>query len=139
MYKLTQVKKKKIASEVKFQFSRSSGPGGQKVNKTETQAELRWPLAQSQVFPQAQLERLQEKLSGRINKQGELVLQSDKFRSRPANQKQCWDLLWQEISRALTLPKARKPTRPTRASQEKRLQEKKKRGERKRHRQKWDS
>lgn len=137
MYKLTQKKRKSLNEEIEFQYSRSSGPGGQKVNKTETQVEIHWNVNNSSVFSADNKARILEKLKNRINKEGELVVQTDKFRTRPQNQKLCFQILCEHIEQALTRPKQRKKTKPSRSSIEKRISDKKKHGEKKRNRQKW--
>ena len=138
MFKLGEKQKSHLLSELIFQFSRSSGPGGQKVNKTESQAELRWNVLVSQVFTESQIIRLQDKLKNLINKEGELVLSSDQFRSRERNKQACIDHLYEHIEKALHRPKKRKPTKPSRGAIQKRLDEKKKHSEKKKNRQKWD-
>lgn len=138
MYKLTDFKKDKIAAEVDFQYSRSSGPGGQKVNKTETRVELFWNFGDSPLFTDEQKQRLYNKCSNRINKQGYLQFYSDQFRSRDRNKAECLSHLYEAIEKALTKPKPRKKTKPSRASVEKRIKEKKKNSDKKKMRQKWD-
>ena len=137
MYKLTQKKKAILESEVSFEYSRSSGPGGQKVNKTETQVGIRFSLVDTSLFNEEQKVRIMEKLSNRINKLGEVVIQSDRYRTRLQNQKQCFMGLCSSLEQALTREKPRKKTRPTRGSVEKRINEKKKQGEKKKNRQKF--
>ena len=81
MYKLKSQEKSDLLIELQFQFSRSSGPGGQKVNKTESQVELRWDVENSKVFDEAKTKRIYQKLANQINNNNELVLTSDQFRS----------------------------------------------------------
>lgn len=137
MYKLTQRKKAILQSEVHFEYSRSSGPGGQKVNKTETQVAIRYSLQLSQLFTPEQKGRIAEKLKNRMNKEGEIIIQTDKFRTRLQNQKQCFATLCIFLEKALAREKMRKKTKPTRSSIEKRIQEKKKQAEKKKNRQKF--
>ena len=134
MFKLTDRKKDILKDELCFQYSRSSGPGGQKVNKTETRVEARLNVLKSQAFSDNQKQRLIEKLGSRINREGELVLFSEKFRSRLQNQKQVFLVLCGEIEEALTQPRPRKKTKPPRTAVEARLKEKKKQSERKKSR-----
>lgn len=137
MYKLTQRKKSILETEVRYEYSRSSGPGGQKVNKTETQVAIRFSIAETQLFNLEQKQRLNEKLKNRVNKLGEILIQSDKYRTRVQNQKQCFELLCQSLEAALTREKVRKKTKPSRGAVEKRIQEKKRLSEKKRNRQKY--
>ena len=134
MFKLSETKKRKLENEVEYQYSRSSGPGGQKVNKTETRAELHWDMLISPMFKGEQKQLLSQKLRNRLNKKGELVFYSDKYRTREQNKSACFDNLVESIEKALTLPKKRKKTKPTRSSVEKRLKEKKKHSDKKRMR-----
>lgn len=126
-----------LQEEVNFQYSRSSGPGGQKVNKTETRAEARWNIGLSRLFNDEQKNMLEFKLKNRINKNREMVVSCEQFRTRPANQKQCLLNLEELLERALTVPKARKKTKPSRSSVEKRISAKKRMGEKKKNRQKF--
>ena len=138
MYKLSEFKQEKLQAEVSFSYSRSSGPGGQKVNKTETRVELFWNVEDSLLFSPVQKQRLQEKLSHRMNNSGEVHFYSDQFRTRPQNQKACVKNLVAAIEKALTLPKPRKKTKPTKSSVEKRIDHKKRQGDKKKWRQKVD-
>ncbi len=138
MYKLTENKQSKLASEVDYSYSRSGGPGGQKVNKTETRVELHWDINESGAFTSGQKKRIKEKLKNRLNSQGQILFYSDRFRTRPQNQKACYANLVEALEKALTRPKLRKKTRPTRSSIEKRIKEKKHHGDKKKLRQKVD-
>ncbi|MCB0377810.1 MAG: aminoacyl-tRNA hydrolase [Bdellovibrionales bacterium] len=128
---LTPTKKRQLFSELSFQFSRSSGPGGQKVNKSETQVELRWPLEDSLAFNEQEKLRIRRKLDKRLTKEGELVLTRETFRNREQNKKACVDGFFTILEQALHVPKKRKPTKPTKSSIEKRLNVKKRQGEKK--------
>lgn len=139
MFTLTQKKKGQLQEELAFQYSRSSGPGGQKVNKTETQVELRWSVTKTSVFHSEQIEMIQIKLENKINKEGELILKTDKFRGRLANQKFCLELFYRLLGQALTVPKKRRASKPKRSAIEKRIQEKKHHSEKKKNRQKYES
>lgn len=132
-------KREALKVEVTYQFSRSSGPGGQKVNKTETQVELRWSLTYTKLFSEAQKKLISLKLANQINKDGELVLSSDQFRSRERNKQACLDIFFNHLEKALHIPKRRRPTKPTRSSVEKRIQAKKELSDKKRNRKKWES
>ena len=136
LFKLKESKKESLYSECRYQFVRSSGPGGQKVNKTATKAELYWILHQTNVFTSEQVARLKAKLSNRYNKEGEIFFASDRYRTRPQNQQHCFRKLVAAIEKALSVEKKRKATKPTRASVEKRIKNKKKHAEKKQSRQK---
>lgn len=137
MYKLSEHQKSTLAGEAHFQYSRSSGPGGQKVNKTETRAELRWEFLSSSLLNEDQKNLIQFKLKNRINKSNELLVYSDQFRTRLANQKQCLLILEELLEKALTVQRPRKKTKPSRSSVEKRITDKKRMGEKKKNRQKF--
>lgn len=136
--KIYDWKLRKLLEECQFQFSRSSGPGGQKVNKTESKVELRWPVAATVLFHQEQKDRIQARLSNSINKEGELVLASDQYRSREQNKRAVCERFHSLIEKALHQKKKRKKTKPTKSSIQKRLDSKKKQGDKKRARGKID-
>jgi len=138
MKKLTDEAWVQVLREVDFQFSRSSGPGGQKVNKTESKAELRWHLESSMALTGTQKKRARLKLVNQLNSEGFVVLQSDQQRSREQNKKACADNLKAALNRALHIPKPRRKTKPTKSSVRKRLDSKKRQGDRKKGRQKVD-
>jgi len=125
-------------SEVTFTATRSSGPGGQNVNKVNTRMELRLAvevLGGPGRLSHAAMERLRRLAAGRINKEEELVLASGRFRSQARNKQACLDLLRELILEARVVPKPRRPTRPGRGAVQRRLSEKKIRGEIKQRRQ----
>jgi ribosome-associated protein len=123
--------RKKLLSEVKFNTSRSSGPGGQNVNKVNTKAELRFNIKESAFLAENQKALLLVRLKNKINSKGELVLSSEDERSQMKNKILVTDKFFHLIEVALTVQKHRKPTKPTRASLEKRLRSKKKHAEKK--------
>ena len=135
-YRINDEKLKSLYSECRFQFSRSSGPGGQKVNKTETRVELFWKIESSYIFSEEQKVLIANKLSNRVNKSGELIFSSDRYRTRQQNQSHCLRKLSASIEKALTKPKKRKKTKPTRSSIEKRIKDKKAQSDKKKMRQK---
>lgn len=120
------------AAELQVDFVRSSGPGGQHVNKTSSQAQLRWRLNASQSLTDEQKKRLREKLESRLTLSGELVICCDRHRSRERNLAECTTRLSKLIAEALTRPRTRRPTRPTRGSKERRLDGKRRRSQTKR-------
>lgn len=122
--------------ELRFQASRSGGPGGQHVNTSSTRIELWWDVAASVALTEEQRARLLERLANRLDGEGRLRLVSSAHRSQLQNREAVTTRLQVVVAEALKVPKVRKATRPTRASKERRLVEKKQRGETKRRRQK---
>jgi ribosome-associated protein len=120
--------------ELRFSASRSSGPGGQHVNKTDTRVELRWHVAGSRVLTDAQRARLLDRLAGRINREGELVMTCSTERSQHRNR----DLLLQRFAAvvrgALARRRPRRLTAPPAAATERRLSTKRRRSTVKRER-----
>lgn len=121
-------------SEFEFTFARSSGPGGQNVNKVNSKAVLRWPIKASTSLPNDVRERFLQKFAGRITTDGELVLSSQQFRDQPRNVADCLDKLRAMLLAATRIPTKRKATKPSRAMVEQRLQQKQKRAKKKRAR-----
>ena len=118
--------------EFQFDFTRSSGPGGQNVNKVATKAVLRWPVARSRSLPDDVRERFMARWRRRITRDGELVLQSQRFRNRGRNVADCVEKLRRMIQEVAPPPRRRRPTRPTRGSVERRLEVKRRSAGRKR-------
>ena len=112
-------------SELTFEYSRSSGPGGQNVNKTATKAQLRWRVGTSRVFSPQEKERIRARLQNRINNNDEIVLSSSAERSQGQNKETVVVRLQQLVRRALVIPRKRTATRPTRAAKARRLETKK--------------
>ena len=111
--------------ELKFTFARSAGPGGQNVNKVNTKATLHWSLRTTGCLPEAVLERLKRKFPRRINNEEQFFVTSQRFRDQGRNVADCLEKLRQMVAAAAVAPKRRKATRPSRASIERRLQQKK--------------
>lgn len=114
--------------ELSFTFARSSGPGGQNVNKVNSKATLHWPTS-SASLPDDVRSRFVAAFGGQINKLGELVIQSQRFRDQERNIEDCLEKLRGMLQRVATPPKRRKKTRPSRASKQRRLNDKKARSE----------
>ena len=114
-------------SELEFQFSRSSGPGGQNVNRTSTQVELYFDLVHSPSLSSAQKQRVLEALRSHIDKDGVLHLTSQETRSQVRNRELVIARFAELLRQALRPRKKRKPTKPTKAAREERLREKKQR------------
>lgn len=121
-----------LLSEVKYRTSRSSGPGGQHVNKIETRVELLWDLSQTQCLTEAQRTRVHHGMASRLTNQGLLVLACESHRSQLRNREEVTERFLYLIRSALATPKKRYRTQPTRSSKEKRIRTKKIRGEIKR-------
>jgi len=122
------------AEEIREAATRSSGPGGQHVNKTSTRVTLRWNVTASTCLSAGQRSRLREKLGTRLTGRGDLVVNSDRTRSRARNREFARARIVEIVSNALARQRPRKPTRPTKASRVRRRSEKVHRGKVKRTR-----
>ncbi len=120
--------------ELHFSFSRSSGAGGQNVNKVNTKATLRWDVLASPSLPDGVRERFQVSYVRRITRAGELVITSQRYRDQGRNTADCLEKLRAMLLGVATAPRRRKPTRPSKASRERRLASKRATSERKRRR-----
>jgi len=129
--------RKCLAGEVHYRSSRSSGPGGQHVNKTETRVELLWELHASECLDENMKQRLARSLGKRLNARGELVMASEKYRSQHRNREEVLQRFLDLVEASMKIPKKRIPTQATRAARERRLSQKKNRGEVKRSRKKF--
>lgn len=110
-----------------FSTSRSSGPGGQNVNKVNSRVELRFNILATDLFTADEKILILEKLKNRINNEGELVLSSQTERTQILNKTKVVEKFYNLLSKALTVLPFRKPTRPTMGSKIERLDNKKKR------------
>lgn len=122
-----ELKKRNPEKEFVFSSSRSSGPGGQNVNKVSTKVELRFNLLLTSVFSEEEKAVILKKLKNKITCAGELVLTSQSERTQTGNREAVMEKFYNLLTRALTPPKKRTATNPTLASKIKRLDEKKKR------------
>lgn len=121
-------------SELQSRASRAGGPGGQHVNTSSTRIELLWDLTHSRVVSDDMRARLLTKLAARLDAEGMVRVVASDRRSQAQNREAAEERLASIVRQALIVPKKRKATRPTASSRERRLTEKKKRGERKRDR-----
>jgi ribosome-associated protein len=122
------------APELAWRFSRASGPGGQGVNTTDSRVELSWDLAGSEVLPPALRDRAIERLGSRLV-HGVLTVVASEHRSQLRNREAAAARLAGIVAGAIAPPpRTRRPTRPTKGSVERRIADKKRRGETKRNR-----
>lgn len=122
--------------ELEIQASLSGGPGGQHVNKTHSRITLRWHLESSESLSDSQRAYLRTRIANRITNAGFVLVHCDKHRQQRRNIQGAREQLKELIYNGLQRPKRRKPTRPTRSSQRKRVDTKKKRGDLKKNRRK---
>lgn len=113
-----------LDAELVFSASRSSGPGGQHVNKVSTRVELRFDVLNSKLLTHDEQEIIMSKLAGKITKEGTLVLRSQAERSQYDNKVRVTGNFYKLILKALTPEKKRRPTAPTAGSKQKRLETK---------------
>lgn len=111
--------------ELDISFARSSGAGGQNVNKTSTKVFIHWSVGKSAVLSEEEKGRVRAKLANRINSKDELVVTSEEERSQLQNKILAVAKLQFLVSQALHVPKVRRPTRPTKASKIRRIESKK--------------
>ena len=121
-------------SEVHYKASRSGGPGGQHVNTTSSRVELTWNVKESEGLSEAQRARLLSRLKRRIDRRGVLRIVVSSERSRHRNQKEALERLRKLVTAVLKRRRVRRPTKPTKASQRRRLDAKRRRGAVKRER-----
>jgi ribosome-associated protein len=118
--------------ELQFDFVRSPGPGGQKVNKVATGVQLRFDVANSPSLPERVRERLLRLEAGRITDEGVLVIHAHRTRSQARNRDDAVQRLIEAIRKAAVEPKRRHATKPPPEAKERRLEDKRRRGEKKR-------
>jgi ribosome-associated protein len=117
--------------ELAWSYARSGGPGGQNVNKVASKAVLRWAMAASPSVPGDVKARIRAAFPSRVTSDGDVVIASQEYRDQERNREACAGKLADMIRQALVRPKARRPTRPTKGSKERRLADKRKRSEQK--------
>ena len=103
-------------NEFAFTFVRSSGPGGQNVNKVSSKAVLRWSVVASRSLPEGVRERFLKRYATRITAEGDLLLTSQKYRDRDHNMSDCLEKVMVMIASVAEPPTPRKPTKPSRAA-----------------------
>jgi len=126
--------KEALLQECDFKAVRSSGPGGQHVNKTSTKVMLHWSLKDSNVFSEEEKERLFKRLKSKLTSDDQLVLSYDQSRSQHKNKDEVFKNLVRLLENGLLKPKRRKKTKPTLASKKRRLDSKKRNSEKKANR-----
>ncbi|MFD2587500.1 alternative ribosome rescue aminoacyl-tRNA hydrolase ArfB [Croceitalea marina] len=119
------MQKEIILKELKFKAIRSSGAGGQHVNKVSSKVELSFAILDSEGLSNSEKERLLLKLNTRLTKENLLILQCDEAKSQHKNKDHVVKRFLDVLKKALHIPKKRKPTKPSKSSVEKRLKSKK--------------
>ena len=128
------IRDKDFSAEFQFLTSRSSGVGGQNVNKVETKVEILFDVENSQLLTATQKQKVFAKLKNKIDSEGLLHIVSQAHRSQLKNKEDAIEKFYDLIEKAVKVQKARKPTKPSRSSIEKRLKEKKINSQRKQDR-----
>jgi ribosome-associated protein len=125
-----------LRQEVTYKATRSSGPGGQHVNKTSTRVELYWNLEESQALNDIERDRLRTALANRLNRDGQLVLSASRTRSQLKNKKQVTEKFLSLLERRVQPPRVRKKTRIPKSVKRRRLKNKRFNSEKKANRRK---
>jgi len=115
-------------SEIEEQFIRAAGPGGQKVNKTESAVQLRFNARFSRALSNAQFLRLKALVGRRMTDEGILIITARQFRTQELNRRDGMDRLIELIREAAQPPKYRRPTKPTKGAKKRRLEGKRRQG-----------
>jgi ribosome-associated protein len=121
--------------ELEWSFARSGGPGGQNVNKVASKAQLRWKaLNSAAALSQPAKDRMRSRFPSRFTTEGDVLIQSQKYRDQERNREDCLIKLQEMIRAALIVPTLRQATKPTRGSQRRRVADKRKLSEKKQNR-----
>lgn len=128
----------RLQPELQYQFARSGGAGGQNVNKVATKAELRFDVRNSNLLTDDERAILEEKLASKLTTEGELVLTHQTERTQLANKEKVTKKFYRLIEKAFEIPKTRKATKPSKASVEERIAQKKQKSGTKASRKKVD-
>ena len=121
-------------TELDIRVSRSSGAGGQHVNKTSSRVEIFWNIVGSRAVSEEQRARLREKLASKLTMEGSIRVVASDMRSQSRNRELAEERLTELVRRALVIPRKRRATKPTRAAKEARLDSKKRHSTKKRDR-----
>ncbi len=126
------------AEELQLTFSRSSGAGGQNINKVNTKVTLTWNVADTLALPHDVVSRFMKVYANKILEDGTFVMTSQRHRSQNQNIEDCLEKLQEMIDEVAVPPKKRRPTRPTRSSVKRRLDGKRRQSDKKRDRSESD-
>jgi ribosome-associated protein len=118
-------------SEFRFSYTRSPGPGGQHVNKVNSKAIMKWSVDKSNALPDAMKQRFMKKFARRITKDGELVIQSHRYREQGRNVADCLHKLREMILEVAVEPKKRKPAKVSKSAKRRRVEAKRRKSAKK--------